>query len=107
MQDQPAWILVEEENRPIALLRAVDLVSYLESEPATQNQDDDIDLMSIPGRDRLQLAPVSLHATLQEALEKLDQGEGEALYVRRMTAPGNWHIYGVLTREHVESAYKY
>jgi len=107
LKERPAWILVEEENQPIALLRAVDLVSYLESEPATQNQDDDIDLMSIPGRDRLQLAPVPLHATLQEALEKLDQGEGEALYVRRMTAPGNWHIYGVLTREHVESAYKY
>lgn len=85
----------------------MDLVTHLESDSAAQNQDDDIDLMSIPGRDRLQLAPISLHASLQEALEKLDQGEGEALYVRRMTAPGIWHIYGVLTREHVESAYKY
>jgi CIC family chloride channel protein len=107
LKARPAWILVEEENQPIALLRAVDLVSYLESESITQNQEDDMDLMSIPVRDRLQLAPVSLHATLQEALEQLDQGEGEALYVRRMTAPGNWRIYGVLTREHVESAYKY
>jgi CIC family chloride channel protein len=107
LKARPAWILVEEEKQPVALLRAVDLVSYLESESITQNQEDDMDLMSIPVRDRLQLAPVSLHATLQEALEQLDHGEGEALYVRRMTAPGNWRIYGVLTREHVESAYKY
>ena len=107
LKEKPVWILVEEEKQPIALLRAMHLVSYLESESAAQNQDDEIDLMSIPSRHRMQLAPVYLHATLQEALEQLDNGEGEALYVRRMTAPGIWRIYGVLTREHVESAYKY
>jgi len=107
LQKQPAWILVEEDRQPVVLLRAMDLVSYLQSEAVIEGKDDDIDLISIPGRERLQLAPVHLHATLQEALEELDHGKGEALYVRRMTAPGNWRIYGVLTRKHVESAYKY
>lgn len=107
LQNHPAWILIEEDRQPVVLLRAIDLVSYLQSEPVVEGQDDSIDLISIPGRERLQLAPLHLHATLQEALEELDQGKGEALYVRRMTAPGNWHIYGVLTRKHVESAYKY
>ena len=107
LKKQPAWVLVEEEKNPIALLRAVDLASHLESASTAQDQGDTLDLMSIPVRDRLQLAPINLHATLQEALEQMDNGDGEALYVRRMTAPGNWHIYGVLTREHVESAYKY
>ena len=107
LKKQPAWVLVEEDKQPIALLRAVDLASYLESSSADQDKGGVLDLMSVPVRDRLQLAPINLHATLQEVLEQMDNGDGEALYVRRMTAPGNWHIYGVLTREHVESAYKY
>ena len=48
----------------------------------------ELDLMEIPGR-RLQLAPVQLQATLQEALQQLDRSGAEALYVERMTAPGN------------------
>ncbi len=61
--------------------------------------------MAIP-RKRLELAPIHLHETLQEALEKLNKGEGEALYVQRMSAPGIWRIYGILTREQIESSYQ-
>ncbi|WP_419604245.1 hypothetical protein [Thiolapillus sp.] len=66
---------------------------------------EEIDLMAIP-RKRLELAPIHLHETLQEALEKLNKGEGEALYVQRMSAPGIWRIYGILTREQIESSYQ-
>ena len=73
----------------------------LEQEPTAEP----LDLMEIPGR-RLQLAPVQLQATLQEALQQLEQSGAEALYVERMTAPGIKPIFGILTREQVESAYR-
>jgi hypothetical protein len=50
---------------------------------------------------------VHLQETLQQALERLDAGEGEALYVERVTAPGIRRIYGILTRQMVESSYRY
>ena len=53
------------------------------------------------------MAPINLQATLQEALELLNREPAEALYVERMTAPGIHHIYGILTREQIESAYHY
>jgi H+/Cl- antiporter ClcA len=100
LQNPPEWILVEGDGKPLALLRALDLALALEQEALA-----DLDLMEIPGR-RLQLAPVHLQATLQEALEQLERTGAEALYVERMTAPGIKPIFGVLTREQVESAYR-
>ena len=101
----PEWILVDEDGRPAALLRAVDLARHIEG-----NEEEDgmttIDLMQIPAW-REQVAPIHLQATLQEALESLDREAVEALYVERVTAPGIRHIYGVLTREQIESAYHY
>ena len=105
LRGSPGWIIIEQEQKPVALLKAAELAGHLQSiedaDPETV-----VDLLNIPGH-RLELAPVHLHETLQEALERLNRREGEALYVRRMTAPGNWHVYGVLTRENVDSAYKY
>ncbi len=103
LAEKPRWILVSEDQTPVAVLAAVDLAAWLER--GEGGGDEEIDLLQIPGH-RLQVAPVHLHDTLQEALEALERGEGEALYVRRMTAPGFWRIYGILTREQVESAYR-
>lgn len=100
LQKQPEWILIEGDGRPLALLRALDLALALEREQGTE-----FDLLEIPAR-RLQLAPLPLQATLHEALEQLERSGAEALYVERMTAPGIRPIYGILTREQVESAYR-
>lgn len=102
LQDEPEWLLIQGDERPIGLMPAVDLVRFLKTgEGVTVSQ---IDLLEIPGQ-RIDVAPIYLQATLQEALERLNSG-AEALYVERMTAPGIRRIYGVLTREQVESAYK-
>ncbi len=101
LKSKPKWIIVTKDNTPAFILSGISLAGYLEAE----QEQEEIDLMEIPGT-RLQLAPVHLHETLQEALEKLDKGEGEALYVRRMSAPGIWRVYGILTREQIESAYQ-
>jgi H+/Cl- antiporter ClcA len=105
LADKPAWILVDVDGSPRALLPALDLVKYLEATPAPE-QGERIDLLEIPAQ-RQQVAPVHLQETLQQALERLEQTGAEALYVQRMTAPGITRIYGVLTRAMLESKYRY
>jgi len=99
---EPSWLLIDGEKGPIALLRAVDLAGHLDQ----TSGEGDVDLWRIPGQ-RLDVAPVNLQATLQEAVDVLRASSAEALYVERMTAPGIRRIYGILTRDMVESAYKY
>lgn len=103
LEKKPKWIVITEGNTPTAILSGINLAGFLET--THERPVKEIDLLAIPGK-RLQLAPVHLHETLQEALEKLNKGEGEALYVRRMSAPGIWRVYGILTREQIESAYQ-
>ncbi|MES9856544.1 MAG: chloride channel protein [Sedimenticola sp.] len=98
----PEWILVEGEEEPVSLLSAVDLAKALQEDEAVV----EVDLIAMPGR-RFDVASVHLQANLQEAIDRLDQQGVDALYVERMTAPGIHRIYGVLTREQVESAYRY
>ncbi len=118
LENKPRWIVIVEDKTPRAILSGIALAGYLEAqydgvaadigdteEERGETGEALIDLMKIPGK-RLELAPIQLHETLQEALEKLDRGEGEALYVRRMSAPGIWRIYGILTREQIESSYR-
>lgn len=103
LAEDPTWILLNVDDRPQVALSAIDLANYIESTPP---ESEAIDLLAIPGR-RLQVAPVNLQATLQQALERLDEGDGEALYVENATVPGIQRVYGVLTREVVESAYRF
>ncbi len=118
LEHKPRWIVIVEDKTPRAILSGIALAGYLEAqydgvtidigeaeESGKEAGETRIDLMNIPGK-RLELAPIQLHETLQEALEKLDRGEGEALYVRRMSAPGIWRVYGILTREQIESSYR-
>jgi len=100
----PEWVLVEEGY--MSLVLAVDLARHLEH--ISENGDDQapLDLLRIPVR-RLRAAAIHLQATLQEAFEKLEKASVDALYVERLDASGNRQIYGVLTREAVESAYRF
>lgn len=106
LKDEPEWLLVDEEGQPVALVLAVDLARHVQSGEEEEGGVEVIDLMKIPAW-REQVVPINLQATLQEALELLDSDPAEALYVERMTAPGIRRIYGILTREQVESAYRY
>lgn len=104
LASEPVWLLIDGERGPRALLRAVDLASHLEATAIEGGAD--IDLWAIPAR-RLDVAAIHLQATLQEALDLLRASSAEALFVERMTAPGIRRIYGILTLDMVESAYKY
>jgi H+/Cl- antiporter ClcA len=100
LKEKPEWVLIDRDRKPQALMPALDLARYLGESP-----DRTIDLLQIPAR-RLQLVPIHLQATLQEALEALERSGAEAIYVERMIAPGIKRVYGVLTRDQIESAYR-
>jgi H+/Cl- antiporter ClcA len=97
----PDWLLIDaKEASGLILMPGVDLARNIE-EHATR----ELDLLDIPAR-RYQLASISVLATLQEALEKLEQTGAEALYVERMDRSRSISITGILTREQIESAYR-
>lgn len=102
LHEGPEWLVVDRDGQPSCLLPGIAVAAHLAQAP----DDDEIDLLAIPA-ERLELASVHLQATLQEALDILESRGAEALYVRRPIAPGIEHIYGVLTRQRIESAYRY
>ena len=102
VRDGPEWVIVDKDGLPAFMMPGIAVASALASTPDAQ----EVDLLAIPGT-RLELAPTHLQATLQEALDLMRTRGAEALYVQRMIAPGITHIYGVLTRERIESAYRY
>ncbi len=102
LEDGPPWLLVlDRERQPMALLPAIDLVRFIEGNAEAET----IDLAEIPAN-RMDVAAVSIHATLHEALEKLDASGAEALFVERATVAPFSRIYGILTRETLENAYR-
>lgn len=102
LSGNPAWILVQGSERPVALLSAMDLARQLMEAPQAQN----LDLLELPA-DRLQLAGVALEATLQEALEIMDAQNVDALYVARISDYDGDSAYGVLTRADIHKHYRY
>ena len=102
LAEQPRWILVEEDDKPVALLAAVDLVRTRKENPQLET----LDLRGIPG-ERLQTAAVDIRATLHEAKEEMTATGAQALYVINQTVAGIPRVYGVLTQEDVESGYRY
>jgi CIC family chloride channel protein len=103
LKAEPEWLLIQGDDGPVSLMLAVDLVRYLQIEVDLPD-DVEVDLLAIPAR-RMNSKPIYLQATLHEAMELFQRG-AEALYVERMTAPGIKRVYGILTRDLVETAYK-
>ena len=89
------------------LMPAVELAKFIETPgiDAREKGEEDIDLLSIPA-ERYDIEAIDLQANLQEAWMAFEKGSAEALLVRRMTAPGIYRIYGILTRDTVERSYR-
>jgi len=69
-------------------------------------EQEELDLLEIPAQ-RLDLAPIHLQATLSEAYERLLPSDVDALYVEHTTAPMIRKISGIITRDAIESYYRY
>lgn len=118
LENTPRWILVKEEKTPVSLMAANDLARYIlqdkEAQPDTSENSEapkkeppsEIDLLKIPA-DRQDIASVYLQATLEEALDTMERESVDAVYIYRTTSPMKDKIYGVLTREAIESHYNY
>ncbi|MDX1694331.1 MAG: chloride channel protein [Ketobacteraceae bacterium] len=105
IEKQPQWILIEENNVPVKLLHAVDLVNFIQSKEVKEKIPEVIDLLHMPAR-RLDVVPVLMSATLKEALDEMDKHSADAVYVRRMNAPNIYRIFGIVTRQEIEHFYK-
>ncbi|VAW75567.1 Chloride channel protein EriC [hydrothermal vent metagenome] len=113
LESSPNWIVITENNTPIALMPAPDLArQYLEINPDSstlEKEEDkdirakvDIDLIEIPAK-RLQLEAISLQSNLLQAVQLLDKSGAEALYIR---GSGEYSpTYGILTRELIGGSY--
>jgi H+/Cl- antiporter ClcA len=108
LQGQPEWLILTHDRQPVALMWAIEFARYLqETRESGQTHDQPIDLLEIPATHRFEITGIQLEATLQEALDRMRETAAEALFVERVTAPGIKRIYGVLTREMLESSYRY
>jgi len=103
LQNEPEWLVVEKDNIPVALMPSVDLAQYL-----TMNQQDEIDLVEIPGQ-RFDFVVIGIRDTLQLALEQMDQKHLDVLCVglKAEQASGRYQIHGVVTRQMIETYYRY
>ena len=104
LQDEPEWLVIEKNNAPVAVMPSVELAQYL-----TMNQQDEIDLMEIPGQ-RFDYVVLGIRDTLQLALEYMDQHQSDVLCVSHKTADqanGGYHIHGIVTRQMIETYYRY
>ncbi len=102
LAEQPQWIVFHEKDESDLLIPAVDLLRARKEQPDLE----EYDLLAIPG-ERLQAMAIDLRATLHEAQKKMATTGADYLYVISQTVPGVPRTYGVLTREDVESAYRF
>ncbi|NVJ59724.1 MAG: chloride channel protein [Gammaproteobacteria bacterium] len=107
LESQPRWILIREDNVPVYLMSGNDLARYMvEIESSEEAMPKTVDLFKIPA-ERQNVSAVYLQATLEEVLDSLERDDNNAAYVFRTTAPMTEKIYGVITRETIESYYTY
>jgi CIC family chloride channel protein len=102
--EKTAFILVDYEGETTTLMPAVELAKYMEA--TDPGNEEEIDLMSIPA-ERLQVTAIDLQANCQQAYEKLQPGSYDALFVERRIKFGGNRIYGVLSKDMIEKAYRY
>ncbi|HIC46705.1 MAG TPA: chloride channel protein [Methylophaga aminisulfidivorans] len=103
LKNSPEWIIITRDRIPVVMMPASDLARAVSVKDMGENSE--IDLMQIPGT-RRDVHKISLHTSLFEAYQALNEHHVEALYVSRQNAPMIERIYGILTREMIEAHYQ-
>lgn len=111
LEHRPSWIVLEEDDKRKALLRAADLAKYLENyqpeaSDITEEGEAILDLSEIPGR-RYKLYSLHPQANLYEANKLLQQSDGEAICIEEVNtvAPLRSPVIGIITPGEVENYY--
>ncbi|WP_415905033.1 chloride channel protein [Neptuniibacter sp. QD48_55] len=97
LETSPDWVLVEKDN-DFSFLSPGDLHLHLRNNFEPHK---DIDLLEIPAL-RLDASSIDSKATLQEALDRMNNKSTEALYV----LDNQKKITGLLTRSQIEDFYR-
>lgn len=108
LSQEPRWILLKhgEADSKTCLLPATDLARHLnERDQESIDRDSPLDLLNIPAK-RLDTAATTIVATLQEAYERMQAEQCNVLFIRGAHGESKQRIYGVITREHIESSYR-
>ena len=104
----PHWIVVRQDNMPSVLLLAADLSRYLSEhineESETNHEKTEINLLEIPAH-REDAALITQQATLQQALDVMNDKHVDALYVTTNSSIEKPTVIGIITRQMVESEY--
>jgi len=111
---EPRWIILnhDQDKQKNCLLPATDIARYLneffveKDNKQEQSADHEINLLDIPAK-RLDTEQIPIVATLQEAHEKMQAIQCEVLYITGAHGAAKKRIYGVITREHIESSYRF
>jgi len=101
-QHSPRWLLVDIEQQR-QLFAAAELIRHLQQQPQTTT----IDLALLPPLSRHPLPTISAEATLQEALELLDQQQCEVACVVGQRGRRGERLYGIVTRTAIEADITY
>jgi H+/Cl- antiporter ClcA len=104
LAENPSYLVIDGEGDDMIVMPAVELARHVAAEEV-YDPAEPIDLLSIPAQ-RLDAATIELQANLHEAWAVFREHRVDALIVRRMTAPGIYRFYGVLTPNKVESTYR-
>lgn len=114
LRQEPKWIVIlNSSGNPTSLLPTVDLARYLEEHEESLREIEQelsekqaVSLLEIPAQ-RKDLASLHFRATLQEALDRFNESNTDALFVERDNAPLITRVQGILTRADVENYYRY
>ncbi|MVF12964.1 chloride channel protein [Ketobacter sp. MCCC 1A13808] len=112
LKKQPNWLLIEKDGLPSHFLPAADLALHLgnldeqsKEKPSENGNIEQINLLDIPAH-RDNVSPILLSATLQEALETMKRHDVNAVYVRRMSAPNIYRVFGLVRKQDIEHFYQ-
>lgn len=105
LHSQAQYLLVGSAGEAQVLMPAAPLAGVLAAEE-TPGANDSIDLLA-NAAPRWRVATIGLQANLQEAADTLTRDAVDALVIGRPDARGGQRVYGVLTAEMVESAYRH
>ncbi len=106
LKAQPHWLLIESDGLPTHYMPAAELASFIETKKKEDPALELINLFEIPStRDNLEA--ILLSATLQEALEVMINKKVNAVYVRRISAPNIYRVFGLVRKQDIEYYYQH
>ncbi|MBD3897025.1 chloride channel protein [Halomonas sp. ML-15] len=104
---KPLWLVIlrSKDDKPTLALKAADLARAM-NDDTLWNAEHRLDLLEVPGQ-RLEMAPIHVQATLSEAFDLLNDHAVDALYVENTRRPKGPRISGIITRDAIETYYRY